>query len=98
MAVYTRRKNQSQEGRRYIPGVKTNRRRGGGIYPARGGGIYPALEPVAGGEAEGRWYIPGVRTSRRRGGGVYLHALREPALPFSRGGGLRLVDADVRRV
>eukprot|EP00976_Prorocentrum_cordatum_P104335 1193844-Prorocentrum_minimum.AAC.2 len=25
--------NQSQEGRRYIPGVRTNRKRGGGIYP-----------------------------------------------------------------
>eukprot|EP00976_Prorocentrum_cordatum_P110630 1195234-Prorocentrum_minimum.AAC.2 len=26
--------NQSQEGRRYIPSVRTNHRRGGGIYPA----------------------------------------------------------------
>eukprot|EP00959_Pyramimonas_sp_CCMP1952_P321296 6723492-Pyramimonas_sp.AAC.1 len=60
--MITQRENQSQEGRQYIPSVRTNRRRGGSISPAR--------EPIAGGEAvytkrvnqsqEGRQYIPGA--------------------------------------
>ena len=33
-AVYTQRENQSQEERHYILSVRTNRRRGGSIYPA----------------------------------------------------------------
>eukprot|EP00976_Prorocentrum_cordatum_P099483 1191858-Prorocentrum_minimum.AAC.1 len=41
--VCSRRENQSREGRRYILRVRTNPRRGGGIYSAR--------EPIAGGEA-----------------------------------------------
>eukprot|EP00976_Prorocentrum_cordatum_P111760 1195420-Prorocentrum_minimum.AAC.2 len=36
-AVYTQSENQSQQGRRYIPGVRTNCSRGGGIYPAHRG-------------------------------------------------------------
>eukprot|EP00959_Pyramimonas_sp_CCMP1952_P253991 5306085-Pyramimonas_sp.AAC.1 len=32
--VYTQHKNQSQEGRQYIPSMRTNRRRGDSIYPA----------------------------------------------------------------
>ena len=33
--IYTQCENQPHEGRRYIPSVRTNRRRGGGgIYPA----------------------------------------------------------------
>eukprot|EP00959_Pyramimonas_sp_CCMP1952_P281028 5874369-Pyramimonas_sp.AAC.4 len=31
-AVYTQHENQSQEGRQYLPSVRTNLRRGGSIY------------------------------------------------------------------
>eukprot|EP00976_Prorocentrum_cordatum_P090813 1188264-Prorocentrum_minimum.AAC.1 len=42
-AVYTQRENQTQEGRQYIPSVRTNRKRGGSIYPA-GEAVYTQRE------------------------------------------------------
>ena len=65
--------NQSQEGRGYIPGVGTNRRRGESIYLE--------WEPIAGRERVSTWsanqsqeereYIPGVGTNDRKEEGIY---------------------------
>eukprot|EP00959_Pyramimonas_sp_CCMP1952_P332155 6955213-Pyramimonas_sp.AAC.1 len=60
-AVYTPRENHSQEGRRYIPRVITNR------YLGRTASCCPFTTHPH----EGRRCTPSVRTNRRRGGGVH---------------------------
>eukprot|EP00976_Prorocentrum_cordatum_P114732 1195890-Prorocentrum_minimum.AAC.5 len=56
-----------EEGRRYVPGVRPNRRRGGG-GPVKSSNIITQRETQS---QEGRQYIPSVRPNRRRGGGIY---------------------------
>eukprot|EP00976_Prorocentrum_cordatum_P064180 1177393-Prorocentrum_minimum.AAC.2 len=59
---------QSQEGRRYIPSVRTKR--------MRGGGIYPVCDPFAGGEPN----VCSVRGEGRGGEGRGGGHLSRPSL------------------
>eukprot|EP00976_Prorocentrum_cordatum_P072043 1180561-Prorocentrum_minimum.AAC.1 len=64
-AVYTQRESQSQEGRQYIPSVRTNRRRGGSILYC----IYEYTQRENQSQ-EARRYIPSVKTNRRSTSGA----------------------------